>query len=586
MSRYRSLLAVASLVAAACRGASPAPAPTPAAAPAGTPAAAARSAFPEGWTYPARARRLAVPQAAVAAGNVIASEVGRNVLRQGGNAVDAAVATGFAMAVVDPEAGNIGGGGFMLIRRASGESFLIDYRERAPGAARRDMYIGPDGEPTDKSRIGHLAAGVPGSVAGLLEAHRRFGRLPLTTLIEPAIRLARDGFILDSIRSARIRSDSAKLAQFPASVKIFLPGGRVPDAGERLVQQDLARTLTTIRDKGADGFYRGWVADSIVAEMQRGGGLITHADLAAYEPIWRDPVAMRYRGHTVLGAPPVASGGVSLGMMLNMLQAGGPVPAFGSAAMLHLYAETMRRAFVMRNRHVADPAYHDVPLAWLLTTQVGDSLRRTIDPAHATPTPAIASPGTGSTTHYSVVDAEGMAVATTTTINDLYGCGVTVSGAGFLLNDEMDDFSTAPDRPNSWGLVQATPNEVEPGKRPLSNMTPTIVLDPEGEVLLVLGSRGGPTIITQVLQVVVNVIDHRMDLVNAVGAPRVHHQATPDRLNVDRGGFTPAAIDSLRAMGHEIREQNPGGDIEAIMRTAGGWIAVSDPRSGGGPAGY
>ena len=573
MSRYRLLLAVLSL-ATACSGASPAPTPAP------------RRAFPEGWTYPEHARRLVAPQAVVAAGNSIASEVGRDILRQGGNAVDAAVATGFAMAVVDPEAGNIGGGGFMLIRQASGESFLLDYRERAPGGARRDMFIGPDGEPTEQSRIGHLAAGVPGSVAGMLEAHRRFGKLPLAALVEPAIRLAHDGFNLDSIRSARIRGDSAKLVRFPASAQIFLPGGRVPAVGERLVQRDLARTLSAIRDRGTEGFYRGWVADSIVAEMQRGGGLITLADLADYRPIWRDPVAARYRGYTVLGAPPVSSGGVSMGLLLNMLQAGGTLPPFGSAAMLHLYAETMRRSFVMRNRHVADPAFHTVPLAWMLTTHVGDSLRRTIDPAHATPTPTIVSPGTGSTTHYSVVDAEGMAVATTTTINDLYGCGVTVSGAGFLLNDEMDDFSTAPDRPNSWGLVQATPNEVEPGKRPLSNMTPTIVVDTAGQVLLVLGSRGGPTIITQVLQVVVNVIDHRMDLVNAVGAPRVHHQATPDRLNIDRGGFAPAAIDSLRAMGHEIREQNPGGDIEAIMRTASGWIAVSDPRSGGGPAGY
>jgi gamma-glutamyltranspeptidase/glutathione hydrolase len=573
----------------ACRGGAPAPAPAPAAAPEaarlGAPAAT-RAEFPDGWTYPARARRLEAPQAVVAAGNVIASEVGRDVLRQGGNAVDAAVATGFAMAVVDPEAGNIGGGGFMLVRQASGEVFLLDYRERAPAAASRDMFLGPDGEPTDKSRIGHLAAGVPGSVAGMLEAHRRFGRLPLSALIEPAIRLASEGFLLDSMRSQRIRSDSAKLVRFPASARIFLADGRVPAVGERLVQRDLARTLTAIRDQGTDGFYRGWVADSLVAEMQRGGGLVTHADLAAYRAVWRDPVAVPYRGHTVIGAPPVSSGGITLGVMLNVLQAGGPVPAFGSADMLHLYAETMRRGFVMRNRHVADPAYHAVPMAWLLSPSVGDSLRRTIDPAEATPTPALATPGTGSTTHYSIVDGEGMAVATTTTINDLYGCGVTVSGAGFLLNDEMDDFNTAPNRPNSWGLVQGSPNNVEPGKRPLSNMTPTMVLDPEGRLLLVLGSRGGPTIITQVLQVVVNVIDHRMGLVDAVGAPRVHHQALPDLLRVDRGGFAPEVMDSVRALGHELTEQTPGGDIEAIMRTAAGWIGVSDPRSGGGPAGY
>ncbi len=591
MSRHRPLIALVSVLVAACRGGSPAPAPSPAAAPVtargGAPAAAgAVRAFPDGWSYPERARRLEAPQAVVAAGNVIASEVGRDVLRRGGNAVDAAVATGLAMAVVDPEAGNIGGGGFMLIRQASGEAFLLDYRERAPEAASRDMYLSPDGESTDRSRLGHLAAGVPGSVAGMLEAHRRFGRLPLTTLIEPAIRLARDGFILDSMRSARIRGDSVKLAQFPASARIFLPEGRVPAPGERLVQRDLARTLAAIRDQGPDGFYKGWVADSLVAEMRRGGGLITHADLAAYRAIWRDPIAVTYRGHTVLGAPPAASGGLTLALMLNVLQAGGPLPPFGSAGLLHLYAETMRRGFVMRNRHVADPAYHTVPMAWMLSTTLGDSLRRTIEPARATPTAALTTPGTGSTTHYSVVDAEGMAVATTTTINDLYGCGVTVSGAGFLLNDEMDDFNTAPNRPNSWGQVQGSPNNVEPGKRPLSNMTPTMVLDPEGRLMLVLGSRGGPTIITQVLQVVVNVIDFRMGLVDAVGAPRVHHQGLPDQLRVDRGGFAPAVIDSVRSLGHAVTEQNPGGDIEAIMRTAAGWIGVSDPRSGGGPAGY
>ncbi|MDH4347248.1 MAG: gamma-glutamyltransferase, partial [Gemmatimonadota bacterium] len=525
-------------------------------------------------------------QAMVAAGNVIASNVGRAVLQQGGNAVDAAVAVGFAMAVVDPEAGNIGGGGFMLIRFATGEAHLLDYRERAPGAATRDMFLDADGKATDLSQIGHLASGIPGSVAGMVEAHRRFGRLPLARLLDPAIALAREGFLLDSIRSARIRGDSAKLVRFPASAKIFLPGGRAPTRGERLIQRDLARTLEAIRDHGADGFYRGWVADSIVAEMRRGGGLFTLQDLADYSPIWREPLAIPYRGYTVLGAPPASSGGTIVGLMLNMLQASGPLPPFGSAEMLHLYAETMRRGFIMRNRHLADPAYTTVPQEWLLSTALADSLRGAIDPSRATPTAAITTPGTGSTTHYSVVDAEGNAVATTTTVNDLYGSGVTVSGAGFLLNDEMDDFNTAPDRPNSWGLVGGAPNIVEPGKRPLSNMTPTIVLDAEGKVLLILGSRGGATIITQVLQVLVNVLDYGMDLRAAVSAPRVHHQGIPDSLRLDHDGFSPAVLDSLRAMGHGVRQGTPGGDIEAIMRTADGWIGVSDPRSGGGGAGY
>jgi len=588
VSRLRPLL-VAPLLLAACHGGQPAATPAPSSATPGAVSATPvtrRSPFPDGWTLPARTRSLAAPTAVVTAGNVIASEVGRDILRRGGNAVDAAVATGFAMAVVDPEAGNIGGGGFMLIRQADGQAFLLDYRERAPASATRDMFVGPDSQPTEKSRVGHLAAGVPGSVAGMLEAHRRFGTLPLATLINPAIALARDGFVLDSMRSARIRGDSAKLVLFPASVRSFLPGGRVPAVGERLVQRDLARTLEAIRDHGADGFYHGWVADSLVAEMQRGGGLITHEDLAGYRPIWREPVMVPYRGYTIVGAPPASSGGVTMGMMLNVLQSSGTLPPFGSAATLHLYAEAMRRAFVLRNRYVADPAFRQVPVQWLLSPQVADSLRASIDPAHSTPLAALTSAGTGQTTHYSVVDAQGTAVSTTTTINDLYGCGVTVSGAGFLLNDEMDDFSTNPNQPNSWGMVEGSPNVVEGGKRPLSSMTPTIVVDPQGNTLLVLGSRGGPTIITQVFQVVVNVIDHHMALVDAVAAPRVHHQARPDRLGVDRGGFLPAVLDSLRAMGHTLSEQTPGGDIEAIMRVGQGWVAAADARSAGAPAGY
>jgi gamma-glutamyltranspeptidase/glutathione hydrolase len=579
------------LLLAACRAAQPpvtAPVPGPDIRPQ-PPAVAPEGGawWPAAWRYAERAKRAEGARGMVAAGNVLASEVGVAVMRRGGNAVDAAVAVGFAMAVVDPEAGNIGGGGFMLVRLASGETALLDYRERAPGAATRDMFVGPDGRATDASQVGHLAPGVPGSVAGLVEAHRRFGSLPLASLVEPAIRLARDGFVLDSIRAARLGADSAKLARFPASAAIFLPGGRVPRRGERLVQPDLARTLEAIRDRGADGFYRGWVADSIVAEMQRGGGLISHADLAAYTPVWREPTRVTYRRHTILGAPPVSSGGLTTGLMLNVL-ARGPMPAFGSAEQLHLYAETFRRAFTLRNRHLEDPAFGPVPAAWFLSPALADSLRTTIDTGRATPTLAAApTPGTGSTTHYSIVDPEGNAVSTTTTINDLYGSGVTVRGAGFLLNDEMDDFSTAPGRPNSWGVVGGEVNAPAPGKRPLSSMTPTILVDPEGRTLALVGSRGGATIITQVLQVLVNLIDYRMGLVEAVAAPRVHHQALPDRLRMDRDGFRPETVERLRAMGHEVIDQTPGGDVEAIMRRpGGGWIGVSDPRSGGAPAGF
>ncbi|MDH4132235.1 MAG: gamma-glutamyltransferase, partial [Gemmatimonadota bacterium] len=381
MPRHAWCMAPAMLLLLAC---SPRGAPSPAPRIAGVNPA---------WPLAGQEKVATGRQAMVAAGNVIASNVGRAVLQQGGNAVDAAVAVGFAMAVVDPEAGNIGGGGFMLIRFATGEAHLLDYRERAPGAATRDMFLDADGKATDLSQIGHLASGIPGSVAGMVEAHRRFGRLPLARLLDPAIALAREGFLLDSIRSARIRGDSAKLVRFPASAKIFLPGGRAPTRGERLIQRDLARTLEAIRDHGADGFYRGWVADSIVAEMRRGGGLFTLQDLADYSPIWREPLAIPYRGYTVLGAPPASSGGTIVGLMLNMLQASGPLPPFGSAEMLHLYAETMRRGFIMRNRHLADPAYTTVPQEWLLSTALADSLRGAIDPSRATPTAAITTPG-------------------------------------------------------------------------------------------------------------------------------------------------------------------------------------------------
>jgi gamma-glutamyltranspeptidase/glutathione hydrolase len=542
--------------------------------------------LPEGWALGRRTRVLRGDSAMVTAGNVIAAQVGRDVLRRGGNAVDAAVAVGFAMAVVDPEAGNIGGGGFLLVHLPSGEAHLLDYRERAPAAATRDMFMGPDDASEEASRIGHLAPAVPGSVAGLVEAHRRFGKLPFGGLVEPAVALARDGFVLDSIRSARIRADSAKLAGFPASARTFLPDGRVPAWGERLRQPELARTMAAIRDRGADGFYRGWVADSLVAEMQRGGGLITHADLAAYTPVWREPVRVRFRDHLVLGAPPVSSGGVTLGLMLGMLEGSGQPPAFGSVTMLHRYAEVMRRAFALRRQYLGDPAFSEIPMSWLLSRALADSLARSIPADRASATETAPPAGTGSTTHYSIVDGEGMSVATTTTVNDLYGSGVTVSGAGFLLNDEMDDFNTAPDRPNSWGLLGGDVNVPAPGKRPLSSMTPTIVLDPAGRVLAVLGSRGGATIITQVMQVVVNLVDYRMPLPDAVAAPRVHHQGFPDQLRVDRDGFAPAVLDSLRAMGHVVTVQSPGGDVEAVARSGLGWVGVSDPRSGGGPAGY
>jgi len=535
------------------------------------------------WPFFGKARVTEAPKAMVVSGSPIASEVGRDILRRGGNAVDAAVAVGFALAVVHPEAGNIGGGGFMLIRQDDGTVYALDYRETAPSAATRDMYLSADPE---ASVTGHLSAGVPGAVAGLIEAHQRFGRLSFSAVIEPAIRLARDGFKVDDYRSLSIAEDTARLALFPASRASFLPEGRPPEPGSTLRQPDLGSTLEAIRDSGAAGFYRGRVADLIVAEMKRGGGIITREDLAAYRAIWREPVTIDYRGYTIHSMPPASSGGVTMGEILNIMEGFGPLPPFGSATLLHREAEAMRRAFTDRNTYLGDPDFVRNPLERLLSKAYAASLRKQIgEQASITPT---FDPGVrgASTTHYSVVDAEGNAVSCTTTLNNSYGSAVTVTGAGFLLNDEMDDFATTPGQPNMYGLVQGEANAIAPGKRMLSAMTPSIVLDPAKQLYLVVGTPGGPKIITMVYHVISNVIDHGMKLADAVVAPRMHHQALPDSVQVEPDGFLPATLDSLRARGHGVKVSDLWGDVEAIIRIPQGWQGVSDPRRGGGGAGY
>ncbi|HUQ16094.1 MAG TPA: gamma-glutamyltransferase [Gemmatimonadales bacterium] len=539
------------------------------------------------WRFTGKARVTEAPVAMVVSGHPLASEIGRDILRAGGNAVDAAVAVGFALAVVNPVAGNIGGGGFMVIRTADGRVRSLDYRETGPGRATRDMYLDANGEPTEHSVTGHLAVGVPGAVAGLTAAHLQLGRLPFDSVIAPAIRLARDGFVVDEYRSQSIRSDSVRLSSFPASFASFLPGGRPPAPGSRLVQPDLATTLEAIGRDGAAGFYQGSVADLIVAEMERGGGLISHADLSEYRAIWREPITVRYRGHTVYSMPPASSGGVTMGEILNIMEGYDPLPPFGTPALIHREAEAMRRAFTDRNKHLGDPDFVRNPIDRLLSKEYAATLRHEIG-ERATPTPRFdpAAGGGSSTTHYSVVDAEGNAVSCTTTLNNSYGSAVTVTGAGFLLNDTMDDFAAAPGKPNMYGLVQGDANAIEPGKRMLSAMTPSIVLDPSGRLYMVLGTPGGPRIITMVYHVISNVIDHRMSLPEAVTAPRMHHQALPDSLQVEDDGFTTTTLDSLRSRGHGVSTQGHWGDVEAIIRTPAGWQGVSDPRRGGGGAGY
>src|SRR6266850_2052292 len=557
------------------------PAPTTAPVVRGTPV------IPATWTL--RSHPVTAPHAMVVSAHPLATQAGVDILKQGGNAIDAVVAVAFALEVVLPEAGNIGGGGFIVHRTAAGEVSALDYREAAPSGAARDMYLDSARNVTDKSLVGHLASGVPGSVAGLHEAWKRYGSLPWATLLAPAIRLAQ-GHLLDSARSRDIGYEAALLAKFPASRAQFLVHDSAPPPGTMFRQPDLARTLQLISDSGPDVFYRGQIADLIVAEMQRGGGLITKDDLHRYRAKWRTPIPLRYRGHTIYSMPPPSSGGVTMGEILNILEGYDTLPAFGTAAYVHLVTEAMRRAFIDRNHWLGDPDFVDMPLDRLLSKSYAATLRSQIDPKHATPTPPQAGGGGGEamlTTHYSIVDAQGNAASVTTTLNGGFGSGVTVTGAGFLLNNEMDDFATAPGKPNMYGLVQGEANAVAGNKRMLSAMTPSIVLDSAGSLQMVVGTPGGPTIITSVAQVILNVLDQKMSLADAVAAPRIHHQALPDQTYYEHGGLSDATVRALQAMGHKMEERRGrSGIIAAIQKTAGGWVGVADPRYAGGALGY
>lgn len=520
----------------------------------------------------------------VVSGHGLASDAGAAILERGGNAIDAAVAVGFALAAVLPAAGNIGGGGFLVYRSSDGEVRALDFREKAPAAATRDMFVEADGKVAESAVIGHLAAGVPGSVAGLWEMHREHGTLPWGDLVAPAIELAR-GHEVDEVRSRSLESAAPRLNRFPASAAQFLVDGEAPAPGAILAQPDLAATLTAIAEQGPDGFYRGPVADLIVAEMERGGGLMSHQDLEEYAPVWRDPVEVGYRGHTIYSMPPVSSGGLTLGLILNVLEGWEPLPPFGSGDLIHLEAETMRLAFRDRNTLLGDPDFVDVPRGQFESQEYADALRERIDPERATPLPPVevAPPAESTeTTHYSVVDRWGNAASVTTTINSGFGNAVTVTGAGFLLNNEMDDFAASPGQPNQFGLVEGENNAIVPGKRMLSSMTPSIVLDPEGALKMVVGTPGGPTIITTVYHVVSNVIDHGMGLQRAVESPRVHHQAWPDQVFYEEGGLAAETLDGLAARGHELFERGLSGDVSAILVEGSSLLGVADPRRGGG----
>ncbi len=524
----------------------------------------------------------------VVSGHPLASNAGAQVLQQGGNAIDAAAAIGLALAVVAPDAGNLGGGGFLVYRDADGKVETLDYRETAPGRATPHMYLSDEGNPTEASLIGHLAAGVPGSVAGLYAMHQRHGSLAWSAVVTPAIELAR-GHILDSARSTRLAESAEKLQRFSTSRETFLVVGEPPGEGTRWEQPELAATLTLISKQGADAFYRGKIAELLVAEMERGKGLITLEDLRAYRPVWRDPIEISYRGHTIYSMPPPSSGGVTLAQILNILEGFEELPPAGSAELLHLQAEAMRWSFRDRNRHLGDPDFVAIPLDRLLSKDYAAGLRTRIDPRRASATPPTTEPTSEGdhTTHYSVVDSRGRAAAVTTTLNSLFGCGVTVAGAGFLLNNEMDDFTVAPNRANQFGLVQGDVNAISPGKRMLSSMTPTIVVSGEGQLELVLGTRGGPRIISSVFHVVSNLLDQRMRIGEAVGAPRVHHQALPDEILYEPDGLSEAQKTALQKMGHRLRRNSlTFGDVNTIWRNGDSWIGIADPRRSGAAVGY
>jgi gamma-glutamyltranspeptidase/glutathione hydrolase len=574
------LLAGACLLLSACSARSP------------STSTAASIEFPSAWPWSAQIEPLRAQNGIVASGAMAASEAGIEIMERGGNAVDAAIATHFALAVVHPTAGNIGGGGFMVVRMADGTSAALDFREKAPLASTPDMYLDENGDVGRVSTVGHLAVGVPGTPAGMWEAHQRFGTLDWAELVQPAIELA-EGFATHAFLARSLGGAQGALSAFAGSAAAFLPGGEPPSQGDTFRQPDLAETLRRIAENGPDGFYRGRTADLLVAEMERGGGIIGHEDLQQYEAVWRDPVSFDYRGYTVMSMHPPSSGGATMAEIGNILE-GWDLASMGwqSRDMIHLYAEASKRAFADRNSALADPDFRTLPLERMISQEYADTRRATITLDRATPaeevTPGLSmSDTTGHTTHYSVVDADGNAVAVTTTLNSGYGSKVTVAGAGFLLNNEMDNFAAKPGFPNQYGLVQGEANAIEPGKRPLSSMSPSVVLDPAGELFFVSGTPGGPTIISTVFQTISNVIDYGMNVAQAINAPRLHHQHLPDQISIEADGLSADIIAGLELLGHLVVERGGyQGDAHAIMVMPDGSLeGYSDRRRGGGVAG-
>ncbi|AOF18210.1 gamma-glutamyltransferase [Yersinia enterocolitica] len=516
----------------------------------------------------------------------LASQVGTDILKMGGNAVDAAVAVGYAQAVVNPCCGNIGGGGFMTIHLADGTDTFINFRETAPAAASADMYLDKEGKVTkDASLYGYLAAGVPGTVLGMDSAQKKYGKLTRQQVMAPAIKLAREGFVLTRADTDILDTTVKRFRQYPESARIFLrKNGEALQPGDRLIQADLADTLTAISEKGPDAFYQGKIPQSVEAAAKKGGGILTTADFANYKITETAPITCSYRGYKFVSSPPPSSGGVTLCETLNVLE-GYDLKSMGfnSAAYIHTLTEAMRHAYMDRNTFLGDPEFVKNPIDRLLSKSYAADIRKQIVANKATPSvevqPGMQPHEKPETTHYSIVDHDGNAVSTTYTVNGRFGAVVIAPGTGFFLNDEMDDFTVKVGEQNLYGLVQGATNSIAPGKRPLSSMSPTLVTK-DGKTFMVLGSPGGSRIITITLQTALNVIDHGMAPQEAVDAPRIHHQWLPDEVYYEQRGVSADSLNLLKTMGYKMVEQNPWGAAELILVGLAGVEGVSPANSG------
>lgn len=529
----------------------------------------------------------------VVSASKIASEVGVDILKIGGNAVDAAVAVGFALAVTYPAAGNLGGGGFMVIHLKDGKNTTIDFREKAPGSTNENIYIDSLGNfDPNLSQYGETSSGVPGSVAGLIYALDKYGTLPLDKVIQPAIDLAENGFLLEYQLAKSLKYENEYFNKYESSKKVFTKDGNPFLEGDTLIQKDLAFTLNQIKEKKEKGFYEGTIAEMIVNQVKKGSGYINLEDLKTYKPVERNPIKTDYRGYEVITMGPPSGGGVTLLQMLNILQNHNfNRSEWGSSQYIHLLAETMKYVFADRSKHIGDPDFYNVPLDWLLSKKYASMIFQKIGKnAESSESifPGIPRPEESEeTTHFSVIDRFGNAVSTTTTINSSYGSKIVVEGAGFLLNNEMDDFSSKPGIPNQFGLIGSEANKIEAGKRMLSSMCPTIILKEE-KPFMVVGSPGGSTISTVVLQVILNVIDFGMNIKEAIDMPRIHHQWLPDKIDYERYALTLDVIQSLKEKGYIIGDERVLGRVEGIIadQYMSVFYGASDPRGFGAAVGY